>query len=126
MADPCCNSFGGMISLEVDGVTYSPTEADIIIMPGNVEVEASANQDGTAAYTSKPVLPSAEIKFRKPCGLKSNDLMRKCAINATIVEIDNNRSHLFTGARMTGRPAINLKTGEVDGLKIEGPNYLER
>jgi hypothetical protein len=52
-----------------------------------------------------------------------NDSLRKCAINATIVEEDNNRTHLFTGARFTGEPKLNMSTGEIDGLKIEGAQY---
>lgn len=126
MADECCNSFGGFISIEVDGEKWSPTEADIVINPSNVEVEDMANQDGSGAFTSKPVLPSAEIKFRKPCGMKWNELMRKCRVNASIVEIDNGRTHLFTAGRIVGKPAVNTKTGEVDGLKVVSPNYLER
>lgn len=116
-------SFGGLISVEIDGVRFAPTEADITIMPTNIEVEGRANQDGSGAYTSKPVLPSADVRFRNPSGIKWDEQMRKKNVNATIDETDNNRTHLFSQARITGRPSLNLTTGEIEGIKIEGPNY---
>lgn len=121
--DPCCNSFGGRISIEVDGDRWPPTEGDIMLDPTNIEVEAFANQDGSAAYQSKPKLYGAELKFRHPCGVKWDEAIRKCAINVTIVEEDNGRTHLFTGCRIVGKPSLNLGTGEVDGLRVAGPRY---
>lgn len=123
MADDCCNSFGGRVSLTVDGAAMTPSEADITIDPTNITVTGGANGDGSAFYTSKPKLFAAEIKFRNGCGLVWNDLLRKCSINATIVEEDNNRTHLYTAARFTGEPKLNISTGEIDGVKIEGAQY---
>lgn len=123
MADDCCNSFGGVITIDIDGEMWSPTESDIVIDPTNVEVSGSANQDGSAAYASKPKLFGAEITFRNPCGVKWNEKMRKCKINATIVEVDQNRTHLFTGARLVGAVKQNLSNGEITGLRIEGSRY---
>jgi hypothetical protein len=123
MADDCCNSFGGIITVEIDGVMFSPTEADIVIDPTNIEVTDMANGDGTAAYTSKPKLFGADVTFRNPCGIKWNDAMRKCRVNATIVEVAQNRSHLFTAARLVGAPKLNLNNGEVSGLRISGSQY---
>jgi len=123
MADDCCNSFGGRISITVDGDAMTPSEADITIDPTNISVDAKANQDGSACYMAKPKLYGADIKFRNGCGILWNNNLRKCAINATIVEEDNNRTHLFTAARFTGEPKLNLSTGEIDGIKIEGAQY---
>jgi hypothetical protein len=125
MADDCCNSFGGRISITIDGVRYAPTEADITLDISNLEISAQTNQDGSPAFTAKPKLFAAEVAFRKPCGIKWNDKMRLCKIDATIEEIDNNRTHLFTGARFTGAPRLNLASGAIEGVKIEGPRYQE-
>jgi hypothetical protein len=123
MADDCCNSFGGRVSIAIDGARYTPSEADITIQPANREVTAQANQDGSAAFMSKPRLPSADIKFRHGCGIVWNDLLLKCKLDVTIEEEDNGRTHMYTAARLTGTPEINLSNGEVTGMKIEGANY---
>jgi len=123
MADDCCNSFGGVITIDIDGEMWAPTESDIVIDPTNIEVTGAANQDGSAAYSSKPKLFGAEITFRNPCGVKWNEKMRKCKINATIVEVDQGRTHLFTAARLVGAVKQNLSNGEITGLRIEGSRY---
>jgi hypothetical protein len=123
MTADCCDSFGGRISISVDGAAMTPSDADITLDPTNIVVDGKANQDGSACYTSKPKLFAAEIKFRNGCGIIWNNLLRKCSINATIVEEDNNRTHIFTGARFTGEPKLNMSTGEIDGVKIEGSQY---
>lgn len=123
MADDCCDSFGGRISITVDGDRMTPSDADITLDPTNISVEAKANQDGSACYMAKPKLYAAEIKFRNGCGIAWDDKLRKCKVDATIVEEDNNRTHIFTGARFTGEPKLNLSTGEIDGIKIEGSQY---
>lgn len=125
MTDACCNSFGGLISIEIDGVQYPATDADIVLDVSNVEVTGNANSDGSGAFTSKPKLFGADITFRHPCGIKWNDVMRKCKVNVTIVETDQNRSHLFTAARVTGAPKRNISNGEVTGLTIQGSQYQE-
>lgn len=121
--DSCCNSFGGKVTATINGVRYTPTEADVTIMPANRSVSSQANQDGSASYTAKPRLPSADIKFRNNCGIAWSDLLLKCSVDVSIVEEDNARTHIFSGARVTGDPDINISTGEVTGLKIEGPTY---
>lgn len=123
MSDPCDNSFGGRISISVDGDRFTPSDAEITLDPTNISVDAKANQDGSACYMAKPKLFAAEIKFRDGSGIIWNDQLRKCSINATISEDDNNRTHIFTSARFTGEPKINLSTGEVEGVKIEGSQY---
>ena len=70
MADPnCCDTFGGRISIEIGGQRFSPTEADIKIDPTNFQVEAKANQDGSACHMVKPMLYGAEITLCNPCGI---------------------------------------------------------
>lgn len=121
MAD-CCNSFGGRISIDVGGKRYS-ARGDITLSPTNVEISGDANHDGSAYFVSKPVLYGAAMTFTQPCGIVWNDEMARCAINVTIVEEQNGRSHLFTAARLVGRPSINLSNGEVSGLSILTDRY---
>lgn len=123
MADECCDSFGGRISIEVDGERMTPTDGDITLDVSNMIVTGIANSDGSACYTSKPKLYGADITFRNGCGILWDERLRKCKINATIVEEDNGRVHIFTGARFTGEPKLNTANGEVSGVKIEGPQY---
>lgn len=119
----CCDQFGGRIYIEIGDKRFSPTEADIELMPTNTEVEHEANQDGTPCYKVKPRLYEADIKLRQPCGIVWDDQLKVCKVNATIVEETNGRTHLFTGARVVGRPTQNITSGEVTGLKIAGPQY---
>lgn len=124
MADTdCCTSFGGRVSVTISGTRYTPSDADITIDPTNRTIEAKANQDGSACYMAKPKLYAADIKFRNGCGINWDSNMLSCKIDVTISEDDNNRTHIFTGARFTGEPKLNLSTGEIDGLKIEGSQY---
>lgn len=122
MADDCCNSFGGRISIDIGGKRYS-ARGDITLTPTNLEVAGEANHDGTAYFTAKPVLYGASMNFTAPCGLVWNDELARCAINVTIVEEQNGRAHLFTGARLVGRPSLNLSNGEVSGLSIMSDRY---
>lgn len=123
MGQDCCGSFGGRVSIEVAGRLIPATEADITLDITNLEVEAKANADGSVCRTAKVKLFAAEIKFRDTCDEDWNSLIRKCSVNVTIDEIDNNRTHFFTGAVITGAPKKNLNSGEIEGLKIEGPAY---
>jgi hypothetical protein len=123
MADDADYSFGGIISLTIDGERYAPTDADIILNPSNITVEGMANQDGSPCYTSKPRLYGAQIKFRDRSGIPFDDLLRRRKVDATIKEVDNNRTHLFTGARIIGDLSTNLSNGEVDGMEIRGPQF---
>lgn len=122
--DPCCNSFGGKISITIDGKRYS-ARGDITLQPTTLEVTGEANHDGSAYFTSKPVLASASMSFSMPCGLKWDDEMAKCAIDVTIVEEQNNRVHLFTKARLIGRPSLNISNGEVSGLTVMSDRYSQ-
>ncbi|WP_316216628.1 phage tail tube protein [Bradyrhizobium sp. SZCCHNR3003] len=123
MADDSDYSFGGIIQITIDGERYAATEADITLDVSNISTEAIANQDGSPCYTSKPQLYGAQIKFRDRSGIDYDDLLRRRSIDATIKEIDNGRTHLFTGSRLVGKPTKNLSSGEVDGMEIRGSKY---
>jgi hypothetical protein len=124
MATDCCNSFGGRISIEIGGKRY-PARGDITINPTNVEVAAEANHDGSPYFTSRPVLYGAQMTFTQPCGLSWDAELARCALNVTIIEETNGRAHLFTGARIIGRPVLNISTGEVSGLSIMTDRYQQ-
>ncbi|MFG1332022.1 phage tail tube protein [Xanthobacter autotrophicus] len=123
MADDCCNSFGGKIVIQIGDTRFPPTEADITIDPTNMEVEAMVNQDASAARIVHPRLYGAEFTLRNTCGLVWSAVVAKCRMNVTIVEEDNGRQHLFTGAFIVGRPKLNLTNGEVSGLSIASASY---
>lgn len=124
MASDCCNSFGGRISVEIGGKRYG-VRGDITIEPTNAEVAADANHDGSAFFTVRPKLYAASMSFSHPCGLRWSAEMARCKVNVTIVEEDNSRTHLFTGARIVGRPSFNLSSGEVSGISIASDQYQE-
>jgi hypothetical protein len=117
----CDSQFGGRITLNIAGQQYSPSEADVTIKPTNRENEAEMNQDGTMSTRQKLVPAEIDVKFRNNSGINWQANMLACAVNATVQEEDNNRQWLMTGGRFTGRPEINLSTGEVSGIILKGP-----
>lgn len=122
-ANGCDNQFGGRISIKIGGVQFTPSEADVTVKPTNFEVDANSNRDGSMCTMIKLMPYEADIKFRNSNGIIWQAQMMLCAIDATIEETDNGRLHIFTSARLTGRPSINTSTGEVDGIVIKGANY---
>jgi hypothetical protein len=116
----CTSQFGGRTSLTIGGVVFRPCDADVKLMTSEISVEGKANHDGSASFVVKPELVGAEIQFRYDSGIKWTTQMLLCAVNATIVEEDNGRTHLFSNVRFTGKPEVNLTNGEVTGLKVEG------
>lgn len=114
--------FGGRVTFEFAGNRIAAAEGDIVLDPSLVEVKAEANQDGSGCYHLKPKLVGAKFKLRHQNGLDWNALMFLKG-NCTITEENNDRTHLFTGTRLTGKPEVNVSTGEVDGLMIEGGSY---
>jgi hypothetical protein len=114
--------FGGRITFNFGGQYIPPSEGEFVIDPALYEVEAKANQDGSMARIMKPKLPGIEIKLRNAAGIDWQAIMLTIG-NATVTEQDNGRIHLFTGGMLTGTPKINLVTGEVDGLRVEGGSY---
>lgn len=114
--------FGGRVTFTFGQTTIPPAEAEIKLSPAVVEVSAKANQDATAAYELKPVLVGAEIDFRNVGDIDWSAIMFQTG-NVTITELDNGRTHLFTATRLVGKPEVNVSTGEVKGLKVEGGKY---
>ena len=119
----CSGQFGGRISMIIGGVQYSPSDADIKLKTTNFEVDAEMNSDGTMATKSKLMPYEADVTFRHNSGIIWQSVMQQCSVDCTIQEEDNGRLHLFTSARLTGRPEYNTATGEVTGVVIKGPNY---
>jgi hypothetical protein len=117
------NQFGGRVTITAAGVRDQPTEADITLELANISREAKANQDGSACFTAKPKLYKADIKFRNSSDIDWNTVLRQNAVNVTIDEEDNARSHLFTAAGFTGDPKYNVSDGSVDGVTIESAQY---
>lgn len=122
MAEDCCNSFGGTITIEAGGYALVG-RGDITLLPSSVTIEGGSNQDGSDYFTAKPAQVGWEATLQMPCDFDILTLMRRCAINTTIVEHDNGRTHLFTGGRLIGEPKVNLSTGEVEGLMGRGGKY---
>jgi hypothetical protein len=118
---------GGRVSITIGGVTYAPREASVKVSPSRVSMENGANGDGSGYSTVKSKLASADITFDrgKPSAIQWTDAMILSSINVTIVEIDTGVTHLFTGARWSGEPELDLSTGEVSGLKIETDVYTQ-
>ena len=122
MPQDCCSSFGGRITIDMDGDRIS-ARGDVTIEPTNAETTAEANHDGSVYYTVRPRPFTFAATFSQPCGLRWTEKMARCRMNVTIVEEDNNRTHLFTGVRLVGRPSVNISTGEVSGLSGATDRY---
>ena len=114
--------FGGRITFEFNGVYIPPCEGNFVIDPANRSTTAIANQDGSAAYQIKPKLYGCDLHLRNADGVDWNGIMLVQS-NCTITEEDNARTHLFTNCRLVGDPKVDMSTGEVSGLRVEGPQY---
>lgn len=112
---------GGRGTIDIDGVRYSARGA-AKIMPSTVSLENGANMDGTGYSTVKPELAGVDFSFDRGVFPWTDDLILK-KINVTWVETDTGWTHLFTGARFSGKPEIDTEKGEVTGLKIETDSY---
>lgn len=122
-ATGCDNQFGGRVAINIGGVQFTPSEADVVVKPTGVEVDAQSNRDGSMATMVKIVPYEADVKFRNSSGIVWQKQMMMCKVDATIEEVDNGRLHIFTSARLTGRPEINTSTGEVTGITIKSAQY---
>jgi hypothetical protein len=113
--------FGGRVTFDFAGTKIPPSDGDFVLDPSLYDVESKANYDGSAAFMLKPKLPGCELRLRN-VGVDWQAILLQIG-NITIVEQDNGRTHLFTGARLTGTAKVNISTGEVDGLRVEGGRY---
>lgn len=122
MANEVQGQFGGRVSFTFGQVQFTLAEAEVRINPAVYDVQAKANQDGSACYELKPELVGAEMDFRNVNDIDWAGIFLQIG-NVTITEIDNGRTHLFTGTRFVGKPEINVSTGDVKGLQIKGGTY---
>jgi hypothetical protein len=117
--------FGGRVTFQFGSLVIPPSDGEFVIDPSLYEVTAKTNQDGSAAYELKPKQPGAEIKLRNVGDVDWNAILLQTG-NCTIVEQTNGRTHLFTNTRLVGTAKVNISTGEVDGLRVEGGTYQFR
>jgi hypothetical protein len=124
MADDCCDSFGGRITIEAGNIVLK-ARGDITIYPTTVSVAAAAHQNGDAYYTQTPTLVGWDAAVSETCdGTSWDEALRRCKMNVTIVEEDNGRTHLFSGGRLVSEGlSVNLTSGEVSGLQYRGGKY---
>ncbi|WP_316234967.1 MULTISPECIES: hypothetical protein [unclassified Bradyrhizobium] len=115
-------SFGGRISVTVGTDRFPPSDCEVTIEPTNLQTEAMANGDGSPCFTAKPKLYGATLKFRDRSGIAWDSVIR-ATFDVTISEDDNNRTHIFTSARIVGNPQIDRATGEVSGCEIRSSQY---
>jgi hypothetical protein len=115
------STFGGRIEVKI-GTTLYKARGEITLMPTSFEATAEANQDGTVYATRKNMPFSAEMTFQLEEGERW-DITRQTGLNVTIQEESSNRTHQFTDAIVTGRPSVNLSSGEVSGLQIASALY---
>jgi Phage tail tube protein len=123
MADDLSDyNFGGRISITAGTQRFTPSDGDVTIEPTNIKVDAKANGDGSPCYTASPKLYGAKIKFRDSSSITWDDIVRQ-SLDVTIVEEDNNRTHIFSSCRAVGEPEVNISNGEVSGMEIRGQQY---
>lgn len=122
MAQETQGQFGGRVTFKFGTQFIVIAEAEVKIDPATFDVSARPNQDGTAAYEMKPVLVGADVEFRNVGDVDWNAILLQIG-NVTIVEETNGRTHLFTGTRLVGKPQVNVSTGIVSGLRVEGGQY---
>jgi hypothetical protein len=122
MASETDGLFGGRITFNAFGQYIPPAEGEFQLNPSLYKKEMMTNQDGSGAVKLTPKQPACKVKLRNVKAVDWQAIMLQTG-NITIVEEDGGRTHLFTGSQFTGEPEINLTTGEVDGLTVEGGTY---
>ena len=114
--------FGGRITLQFAGQILVCEEASIKLTTTPQKAEAKANQDGSPAYIYTPQLYGADFTLRNDSSITWATYLMATG-NATIVELDNGRTHLFTACRLVGDPSYDLVNGTVSGLSLRGGQY---
>jgi hypothetical protein len=108
---------GGRFTLDINGRTFSG-RGKATIKPSRVSVTNGANMDGSGYSAVKPMLAELDLTFDRGIGLEWDETLILQPLNVTFRETDFGATHLYTGARFEGDPAIDSETGEVSGLKI--------
>jgi hypothetical protein len=114
--------FGGRITFEFAGKIISIANASVKLDIFGASAEAMANQDATVCYKYTPKPKGADFTLRDGLDIDWPSLMRQQG-NCTIVEEENNVSHLFTACRLVGEPIIDRDNGEVTGVSVKGGQY---
>ena len=115
---------GGRVSMTGNGQTFVGRGAFKVI-PSRVEIENFANDDGSGSSTVKPMLAELEGDFDRGTGIAWDETMMLQSWDWTFVEDDVGVTHMFTGARFSGRPTIDTANGQVTGLKIQSDRYQQ-
>jgi hypothetical protein len=122
MGQEVSGQFGGLVTFQFGSLVIPPSDGQFVLDPSLFTVAVKTNQDGSAAYELTPKQPGCDIKLRNVGDVDWQAILLQIG-NVTIVEETNGRTHLFTGTRLTGTARVNISTGEVDGLKVEGGSY---
>lgn len=113
----CCDNSGGRVVLTINGRRYR-SRATVTIRPTRIAREVEANNDGSIYVTTRARPAQAEFTLSDQCGLRLEDLLDHCFVDATVDLIDMRRKYLFTKATVVGEPEIASDTGEIRGLSI--------
>jgi hypothetical protein len=111
------NQFPGKIYLFVDGQQLT-FEGDISYSRAKIETEAMIHMDGSSGYVNKPVLSFIEAKLKKVKGQDELALYGK-AVSVT-VEADNGERLVMANAIATGKPDVDMGSGNSFTIKFEG------
>jgi hypothetical protein len=114
---------GGRVTITMGGVRYSPRGA-VTIDGAGIENSVIANHDDTISVTTANTAVTAQFSFDR--GTASSNTARpkwdktfmSGTYDVTVHEIDTNVLHMFSQARITGKPVLDTATGEVTGLSI--------
>ena len=113
----CCDNSGGRVVLTING-RRDRSRGTVTIRPMRYRREVEANNDGSIYVTTQARPAEAEITLSDQCGLRIDELMGPCFVDATIDLIDMKRKYLFTKSTIVGDPEIASDTGEIRGLRI--------
>jgi hypothetical protein len=120
---------GGRVSTVINGVQFSSRNANIKLDPSNMNVSVASNGDGTNYRTVEATPRTAEISFDRLVDYNGTPLkwdesvMRMVNMSVTFVEQDTNITHLLTNACFTGKPSLDMGTGEISGVGIAADTY---
>lgn len=119
---------GGRVSTVIDGVNYS-ARGVITLDPSAMEVTGGVNQDGSLYRTVAPKARTAEITFDRFVDnngeglIWSDNIMSLVNFGVTFIEQDTGRMHILSGSFFTGKPTMDMSTGEISGLGIAADSY---
>lgn len=124
MADACCKTIaGGRVEIIQNGRIFAGV-GDVVIRPTLFSRDANASSNGKMYGTVKAELAEADIVLANLCEQDPIELFDpNCDADYTFVERDRGFRHLYNASMTTGRPEINLSSGEVSGMTIKTDSY---